>query len=480
MTDKRAYDLSARIESLQNSLDIEVLPLIELHFAKTNNQPLASYAGKGRELINEAQVRACLIDPILKELGWDITSTALVEAGIEGVNPGEHRRFLDYLGKGTLSDTKALILVEAKRLSVQLPTHDAGMDPRQVIVDTIIDSLKPTVGVLPLSPEWAKILITLRDYVHRLASCDYGPPKRAILSNGDWFVVLLNPVKSLLQERPEREDFIVTESLSETGKFAREFASALAFEYLSEFTPAVSCEDLRVHADLDSGPLNAVTSFEVMTGSLGGSLGTIGFIPSVVVQVPNGSWMRFKDESQSHDVIRGTEKIAEDLAEIESKSNALLDKLNAQAVLNFIDSATYEKAIIHKPEFPSNNLVRMEAKQHYVLHTGVNKTPFLDPGQYSNCPYHSFGPASSEGHAVTDSPITRQTANPPVHFISGSPYHCASKITDNLKKDCPLIAITRYVCCRACSLQERCWPKGFTSFPCVVAPDDDLDVTDMI
>lgn len=480
MTAQRAYDLSARIVSLKDSLETVILPLVERHFAKANNQPAASFSGQGRDLILEAQVRACLLDPLLKELGWDIASTMLVEAGIEGINDVEHRRFLDYFGVGTLSDTKSLVLVEAKRLSVSLPLHDTGMDSRQIIIDALGNSFKSDTDIHPLSPEWAKILRTLADYVARLAHSNYGAPKRAVLSNGEWFIVFLEPFKSLLERRLEPKDFIVATSLSEASKLARELVDALAFEYLVEFSPAINCEDLRLHADHGAGNLNAVLSYEVYTGAIGQNRAEIGFQPSVVVQVPSGRWLRFTDHSQNRTLLRGIDKLPEDMDELDSNSQILVGKLHAQAHLTFIDSKAYEDSIMRKPEFPSTTLVRLEAPNCHVLHTGVVVTPFVNLGEYTNCPYHAHGQAFQEGHAVTPSPILRPTINPPVHFTSGSPNHCSSKKTENLKKDCPMMAITRHVCCRACSLQTRCWPDGFDALPCIAVPDDDVDISTLV
>lgn len=480
MTNKRAYALSARIDNLVAALDKDIIPFIERHAALASNLPVEKFAGQGKDLITEAQVRAFLLDPLLEELGWSITTTMLVEAGIEAINKGEYRRFLDYLGVGSLSETKALILVEAKRLSLKLPLHENGMDPKRIIIDALIKSFTPDEEIVDISAEWVKILRTLANYVDRLKNNEYGTPKRAILANGDWLVVFLNPAKSLLERRLDPEDFIVAKSLPEAIKLAPELVKALAYDHLAEFLPAMNCEDLRTYVNPDDGQLNAVLSYEVFSGVVAGSKVEIGFQPSVVVQIPNGSWVRFIDDTQSHIMIRGTDKLDEDMGELKQNSNALVQKLLTQAQLTMIDSKTYEDLVINKPEFPSTTLIRLEKKEHHILHTGDISIPFIDPGSYSNCPYHSHGPAAAEGHAVTESPITRRSLRPLVHFPSGSPIHCASRRTENLKKDCPMLAITNYVCCRACSLQARCWPHGMDALPCIEMPDDDVDVSTLM
>lgn len=482
-----ALSLARCLERLTAALQAEILPSIEQHFARNSGVPTGDLVGEGRRLINEAQVRRYVIDPVLVALGWNLeapTST-LVEAGVEATVANGHRRFLDYFGLGSIDEARALLFVEAKRLSVVLPAHDAGMDPRDVIAAALREAFSVREPGTPggtgwaLSEEWRGILTTLADYVRRLAASEHGVPRRVLLTNGEWFVVFLNPTRSFLDRVGAANDLIVVSSLEKAVEMARELYSSLSHESLADHLPVQNCVDLRRFVQAEGEPLPAIFAVEVSTGEIGGVRPVMGFHPSVAVQVPSGAWVRFADPASGPQVLRDEDELDADMAEISRRSDSLLSELRAQRALRLIDASSYEASEARIPKFPSTTLLRRETPSRFVLHIGDRSTPFVSPGAFEGCPYHAHGPAFQEGRAASETAILRPSTNPPAYFPSGSPHHCAHRTVHILRAQrCAIRMLDEYLCCRSCVLQHRCWPEGFREFPCVECASEEVDVRD--
>lgn len=105
-----AHSFARRLATVRTEIETQLLPRIEQIFIRMAPANEERYQGKGRQLINEAQVRKYIIDPILEALGWKLNDpkSMIVEAGVEPMDSSAHRRFLDYFGAEAIGECVAL------------------------------------------------------------------------------------------------------------------------------------------------------------------------------------------------------------------------------------------------------------------------------------------------------------------------------------------------------------------------------------
>lgn len=469
-----------RLTEIRLETEKNLLPRIERMFAGMDPAGAARYEGQGRRLINEAQVRKYIIDPMLEALGWKLDAPAdmIVEAGVEPLDDSSHRRFLDYFGAGRIDACQASLLVEAKRLSHELPTHDEGMDLKQVIADAlkVAQKAKSSTKVRgkrgPLSAEWLDVLTTLFDYVERLASGEHGTPRKVLLTNGEWLIVFTDPVKTLVRKEIATNDLLVVSNLQEAGETAVALFAQLSFESLTEDLQEQNVVDLCRFVASDGDPLPAAFAVDISTAELG-KRPLMGVLPAIAVQVPGGGWLRFMNPAFEQHVLRSEAELANDMHAIHEQTETLLAKLRAQRDLRLVDAVALESTIPKVPKFPSTRLLRRVADNRFVMYLGENTHPFVDPGAFAGCPYHSYGAAFKEGVAASAAPILRPSTEPPAYFPSGSTRHCAHGGVHALRaKKCAIQGMDSFLCCRACALKSRCWPDDAPHLPCVQQQQD--------
>ncbi|MEO2219638.1 hypothetical protein ABGV49_21505 [Chromobacterium vaccinii] len=476
-----------RLTEIRLETERNLLPRIERIFADMRPAAAASYEGQGRRLINEAQVRKYIIDPMLEALGWKLDDPAamIVEVGVEPLDDSSHRRFLDYFGAGKIDECQASLLVEAKRLSHELPTHDEGMDLKQVMAEALKDAQKANSATRvrgqrgPLSVEWLEVLTTLFDYVERLASGEHGAPRKVLLTNGEWLIVFTDPVKTLVRKEISANDLLVVSNLNEAAETAVALFAQLSFASLTEGLQEQNIVDLCRFVESDGDPLPAAFAVDISTAELG-KRPVMGVLPAIAVQVPSGGWLRFMNPAIEQQVLRSEAELANDMRAIHEQAEVLIAKLRTHRDLHLVDAAALESSIPKIPRFPSTRLLRRVADNRFVMYLGENTHPFVDPGAFAGCPYHSYGAAFKEGVAASAAPILRPSTEPPAYFPSGSARHCAHGGVHALRaKKCAIQGMDSFLCCRACALQARCWPDGAPSLPCS-KQQQDVDVKTLI
>ena len=100
------------------------LEQIERDFARRHGVSFQDVRGRGPEIALEAHARIYVIDPLLKELGWNVSNAAtlVIEDTVEPIADAAegNRRFLDYHGRDNTED-RSLVILEAKRPNAALP-----------------------------------------------------------------------------------------------------------------------------------------------------------------------------------------------------------------------------------------------------------------------------------------------------------------------------------------------------------------------
>lgn len=476
MNPSERNNFAKTLQRLNSQLHEEILPSIQEKYAELSTARNPGTAAMARDLINEAQIRQYVLDPVLASLGWDLTTpnAILVEAPAEPSSDDGSRRFLDYLGQASNAEKKALLVVEAKRLSLDLPAIGNVSDSASVC-QALVAATKKQPKVI--TKEWAEILCTLVDYAKRLSESSVGAPLRMALMNGAWIVVFLNPRKTLIEDRIDANDILVVADVADALPQIPALYANLAFGELSSTLPPQHFVDFGRLVVAGSGELEATFAVEVETGDIG-SRPLMQLSESVAVKLPNGAWVRFRDGAKDPRVLRDDDEINGDMKEISKRTSDLFGKLTARRPLRLIEAADYEVQQTKAFTFPSTPLLTLEAKGRYVWYLGKESAPFQDPKEHEGCPYHRHDAAQAIGMGQPDNAIRKRSIQPPVYFPDGSPYHCAHKGIYAIRKErgCPIFYMEEQLCCRACSLQGRCWPEGVPELPCVQSPHEELDL----
>ncbi|WP_395402367.1 hypothetical protein ACHMW6_29550 [Pseudoduganella sp. UC29_106] len=476
MNPSEMNNFAKTLQRLSSQMLEETLPSIQVKYAELSTTRNPGTPAMARELINEAQIRQYVLDPLLASLGWDLTTpnTMLVEAPAEPSSDEGSRRFLDYLGQASTVEKEALLVVEAKRLSLELPTISDVPDSTSVC-QALIAAVKKRPKVI--TKEWTEILCTLVDYAKRLSESNVGAPLRMALMNGAWIVVFLNPRKTLIEQRIESDDILVVADIADALPQVPALYANLAFGELSSTLPPQHFVNFGRLVAGNSGELEATFAVEVETGDIG-SRPLMLLSESVAVKLPSGAWVRFRDGAKDPRVLRDDEEINGDMKEISQRTYDLFGKLSARRPLRLIEAAEYEAQQTKVLAFPSTHLLTLEGKGRYVWYLGKESAPIRDPKEHEGCPYHRHDAAQAVGMGQPDSAIRKRSIQPPVYFPNGSPYHCAHKNVHALRQErgCPIFYMEEQLCCRACSLYGRCWPEKTTDLPCVQSLQEEVDL----
>lgn len=467
-----ALALARELERLEAHLVGSFLPRLESDYERAAGQATGSYRGRGTELISEAQVRAYVLTPILKVLGWrvDVPDTMVVEAPAEASLASGHRQFLDYYGRLVDGDeAKALLVVEAKRLSLALPSAD-----RMTALDCMREALRtyqePKSNV---TVQWRDIFSSVAEYVRRLdQTSNDGAPKRLLLSNGRWYVVFLSPVRTLINRVVDSTDLLIAESPADARTQARELYQNLSYEGLSGVLPTQYSTDFRRFLDGSGDALPASIAIEISTGDLA-TRPLMAMTAVAHVRVSNGDWVRFKLEEADDDpiVLRKDAELEADMQELSARANGLLAALRAQHPIHLVSATGFESTRTILPAFPETVLLKREAANTFVLNLGDQMRPLLGASEFDSCQFHAHGAAHAIGYAVPETPILKRSSSPPAYFPSGSTFHCSHRTVHALREDiCTIRQLDDFLCCRRCALQSRCWPAGFAAFPCARNP----------
>ena len=445
---------------------------IERDYSRRKKIRLENVRGMGKDLALEAHVRAYLLDPILIALGWDITvpDTLVIEDSVESTYGGGYRRRLDYHGRDN-AHGRSLLVVEAKRSSFTLP------DPcSNSLTDLFAHALngihRPNTDFAWPTAEWHRTLESAVDYVKRVFRTNGHVPVRFAISNGEWFVVISDLQRSMLDGNVLNDSVHVFKNCEDVGYRAEEFCSLLGYRRLTGCIPVQH----------PSALANFVPKGEVATCARlvdvsyvrhGERQPLISVSVGVWVQVPRGGWVLFRKEYPRQFLMVRDEssELMEDLSQVKARADELLHELRTHRQLQFVSSDELEALLeSHLPAFDlsgrSSILVREIARDIYRVITSDQYVYLTEDRSYDDCCFHNWGDCKNDGSAVGAGPVVSPSTDPRCYFPSGSPYHCAhAAIQTRRNQVCLLLPVEEHLCCRRCVYLKRCWPEPDT-MPC--------------
>lgn len=422
----------------------------------------------------ETRARRDLIDGVLEALGWDLRpfSRAMVEEA--RLRRGDHTRYGDYLGI-VLPSSRPLLLIEAKELDAAPPTaqrewtrqnsHWANSIP--ALVQAGLQYNVSGGGPPPLSQVWLDWLSDLRDYASRCAIQHGIPPRVAVLTSGNWWLLVLD-TEALINGTPlDGEALLFFATLDEISN-PDFFASVARRELTNAPDATIEPTELPQYCTVEENAWigNALWTDQSNDALPRYSIPRLKVGPAVTVVLTDGTVLRIAS-SEGSVVPTDPALIRQHFQELHSIRGRLIESLEAatpsfpeRRQLDALSPKLRQDRYFLAWNWPTRGDV-------WVITLGEAEH-FVAPDEtYFGCPHHDYASARDDGHGLRE-PRMNPSVDPPVYFSSGSPMHCASQIVHDARHSrCRIAPVDHALCCRSCRFCSECWTAAkLAKLPC--------------
>ncbi|MHB8386396.1 MAG: hypothetical protein ACYDAT_08105 [Metallibacterium sp.] len=478
-----------------------VRPLLQQMRARLVGEPTAEETKANLDL--EAHVRVYVVNSLLAALNWRMDVSAadgllnlVPEVALQSSENGT-TRFLDYLGIERQTGVP-LLVVETKRPSAELPRL---RDPSNVYAEVNYSAIvSQGLNGTKLAYDWNKWLATLRDYVRSVQAMADRTPARAIITNGDWFILFLDPADSFLEAgtRDSAKILVIEGSggwdpnaqqaaPSEMERRYTEVFEHLEYQrvlgkspHLSAGTVAFSIESQNVQGMMHGIKLRYEKLLNVHTPSP-----HISLAPVLFLQSRFGAWLTVDASNHQFELPHEKKQLGQHLAAVAVASAALLAQVN-QALGTTIAPKRLTSHYADATSFGTLSAVRETSIDEYIVVTGDETHYLREMPTVPVCPFHEASAAFAQGVGPA-TPIMARSLKPRAFFISGEDHHCAhvevwrakaSAITAENRAQCgprsgdigqafcEIWRVDEYLCCRTCVFESVCTKATAFHLPC--------------
>lgn len=428
----------------------------------------------------EAHARAYVVNGVLGALNWRIES--LPEDGLGELIPeapvlsllSDTTRFLDYLGLERETNVP-LLIVETKRPSSVLPQLTGTARAKAA---SFPETLALGLAGEALSGSWNGWLKDLRDYVRTAAAKGGQYPRRAVITNGDWFVVFMDPADSFGDAvKRDPSQILVFESAADIQARAGEFFSSLAHQFVVRHAPALKLGAVafeitssKVRSAMHGLRLRYSEHREVYA-----VLPTISVAPILLLGLVNGSWIRVEIPPRAFDVPHDPVALASHLHEVEAAAADLREKVNTALAAN-LPLMSLDEHYADSDGFAGLKGVVENATDDFIVVTGTHTHYVRETPTVPACPYHDSSRATQDAVAAQPVLLVR-SMDPRSFFVSGEPHHCAHIVVSDAKASpitglnleqcgprsgqaghafCEIFRFETRLCCRTCAFETIC------------------------
>lgn len=462
---------------------------------------LASASESGRSKVNpdlEAHVRVYYVNAVLEALNWrmdtqagDMGPNLVPEAALTSLERGT-RRFLDYLGIERETGLP-LLVVESKRPSAELPKL---RNPSTVYSLPMLVS--KGLGGAELAHDWNKWLISIRDYVRSVHAATDRAPLRAIITNGDWYIVFMDPEDSFLERgscNPANIAVFKGGEISdgqpatppETESRYREFFDCLEYHKVVANAPPMSPGTLAFNID-GKNVERVMHGLRLRYASVPQpylSSPNISVAPVIFMKSRFGPWLTLEIPPRYFAIPHDRSQLLHYLGEVDAAAKALLAQMNERLGARFV-ATTLATHYGDDAEFEKLRAVREVADGAFLIATGDNTHYLLRTPTVPDCPFHEVGNAVAQG-VGPDVPNFTRSLEPRSFFFSSEPHYCAhrevfaakaSPITQANKAQCgprsgeenqafcEIWRVDQFLCCRTCAFESVCTKAAAFHLPC--------------
>jgi len=409
-------------------------------------------------------------------------------------------RFLDYLGSERETN-KPLLLVETKRPNSRLPQRRNSVvqygseSTAEVICRRVSDT-----NSIDLGAEWNEWLGTLRDYICSVQGHTEDVPRRAVITNGRWLVVFIDPGDTFLESgncNPQNvlvyEDGKDATSPTQLEERFEEIFGWLEHQHvLNKAQPLLASQvPFHVRSDLIDQVMHGLHVKYIEQKGIYEISPVVQVSPVLFVRSLFGAW--FQVESQRTDYIpHRVEDLAGHLGRVSTMASQLLCDVNNALGSGHVAlglEAHYSDPESFK-ELPGVREIGHEegpdASQDLLVVTGSETHYLLAEPTVPECPYHDWTQSKEAGCEFRSS-IEVRSVEPRSFFKSREPHYCSHRLVAAAKAEqitaenrdrtgnrsgrvgeafCEVWRLDEYLCCRTCVFQDVCTKAEAFSLPC--------------
>lgn len=452
----------------------------------------------------EAHSRCYIIDRLLYALNWSISPAQSLESYIENLAPEiavtsiskGSRLFMDYFGYHHETKTP-LLLVEAKRVSLALPSETEGQSFRPE-THPASESIAAYLGgrfqgsELALTHAWQEYLNDLREYFTSMQSMD-AAPKRAVLTNGEWLIVFDQPQRIFMNEGSAVDASLIKvfASLEMMISHVDELFELLDYERMAPLARKLEPEEIPFHVAINkiTSALYGLDLIYVHEPRLYEATPRISIAPILFLRSESDTLIKVCNYGVEFAVpARGDFAVGEHIEEVASAAKGLLERVCQVLNVETLNLESVESFFQH-PRFYQNKAVQVANARHgevrLMIVTGTNPHFIIASNEWSRCRFHKHAASLAAHGALLSHPVMRSDITERSFFIDDSRYHCTHRsiakikvqpITDGNRQlcgprsrgaFCELWDFERLMCCRACVFENVCLgSSAFASPPC--------------
>jgi hypothetical protein len=469
---------------------------------RIRNSFSANQAQQSQPLLDECleyHARVYVINGLFEALNWPILCeddmpSLIPEMPISSLEEGR-KRYIDYLGINP-STNKPLLIVEAKRPSLGLPTivHiEPEIDPTNNIARSIVEGLKGK----SLGREWDEILKQVKDYVNLTISESQYAPLRAVITNGDWLLLFLNPLQTFHNENINGDEILIYINRDHIIERAIEIWGYLEYNQVvgnigkriinvGELPFFVDSRQIRkmifgLRMKYTELPTHDTARPEVIV------------LPVILLSSQKDCWIIIQRRFQGFDIPHKYELIKSHIGQVKDFGSNLL-KETLTALGDPIDISTitshYEQNELDFKELPGVQQIEVNSTtktQEFLIITGTDFHFIHDTPSYPNCVFHSWKEAKDAAVAIDYPIMTPSVFKPRSFFSDAQDHHCAHSSvlaakSGTVNKDnkalcglrsgsdgspfCEIIQFEEYLCCKTCIFDGICERVALFKIPC--------------
>lgn len=438
------------------------------------------------EVLLEAHLRVGLIDAFLEALNWHLEGSLhnlVAEAAVRSSKEGTIR-FLDYLGHERKS-CLPLLIVETKRPSSTLPfpndyptpmTHlTAPADLRVRIAQCIGKGL----GGDKMPGEWGEWLETLRDYCVSTKDKMGAFPKRVLLTNGDWYVLFLDPEDAFRPDGGRKvSSILVYENPAAVEQNAADVYSFLDHHRVLGQLPLLSVAEAPFYisgTDVVKAAHGLRLRYFAEPTLCGEPVPGLRVAPVVILFTAHGERAVIRNGPSEERIPEREQDISAHLQRIQKAAQDLMARTVAALDLSMGASAVEDVLALENPT--ANTPVNEDGHGDiFLMITGTSSHYLHIAPSVQGCPHHKWESCYRGGVAAHDRPILVQSTTPKSFFLDGDIHHCAHREVREAKASprtpaqplafCLVCGFEELLCCRTCCFQELCMSDKRFRLPC--------------
>lgn len=421
----------------------------------------------------EDTTRRVGLDPLIAALGWHLEYDVAQEARVVA----DTTLFIDYLGVDRQTRDVEMIF-EAKAWEVPMisATRANGIGPAGLAAMAIEFVRTGKTSTPPVTKSWMEKVSQLRDYVAATKKQTGIVVPRVAISSGQWIMIFRNPGATFLGIGASSGDDILVLQGEEMIIRSDDIYALLAREHLSD-RPRSPIRGSELPNYLKRGAVPKAVYRALWIGHAEGgtefkSKPSLAVHTAVLVERDDGALLQVVESNRDFDVPSNQGLIGDHLRAVAQASDELLASIAATleiAIPSPSDIVDFPGFKVGGPRGERTMAVSSPGKSgNLLLVTGAASHYLRPEPEIAGCAFHAYAECLADGKAL-EPVISVRSYAPPSFFTTGEVHHCAHlEIYDEKETlPCPLSPVEERLCCRACTLQRKCWPdRRLSRFPC--------------